>query len=271
MLKLLLAFIPCLVVCTIAQEPAPSGPYVPPKLNALKNDKWPGMNAVFISKNFDAMLSVDRILSIQPKVDGKPKGEPVVMRFGISYSNGKTTFASKIISIERQTPPAMQPSRVEFQGVHERKEKCSIRILFSDIGINFSGDVKDPPKLQYPTTIGYSLTFGASHKIPSETPIEEMKKLTEGYTVKFFDPKRAGKVYGYWDAQPSQGNVAEAQVIGPWGPRRLSIEMPATRENDKRWGAFANYKVHRFYKGEWAFYRQGTDKIVPGPLILRVD
>ena len=269
--RLMLTLIPCLVLCALAQEPVTPTTHVPPKLNGFTTGKWVGMNAVFQSKNFDAMLSTDRVLSIQPKVDGKPNGEPVVMRFSIYYSNGKHTVASKLMTIERQSPPAMQPSRVEFQGVFDRKEKCSIRILFSDAGVTFSGDVKDPPKLQFPTVITYSLTFGPSHQIPTETPIEEMKKLTEGYTVKFIEPNRQAKLHGYWDAVPTRANVAEGQVIGPWGPRRLSIEMPATRENASRWGGFTNYSVHRFFKGAWAFYRTGTDKIIPGPLTLRVD
>jgi hypothetical protein len=269
--RLLLALLPCLVACASGQDPVADKNYVPPKLNGFKTGKHVGMNAVFVSKNFDAALSTDRVLSIQPKVDGKPYGAPVTMRVGIYYHNGHYNIAPKLMTIERQTEPSMQPSRVEFQGVYERKEKLSTRILFSDIGINFSGDVKDPLKLKFPTVIGYSLTFGPSHQIPQDTPVEEMKKLTEGYTVKFYDPKRVGRVYGYWDFQQSQGNVAEAQVIGPWGPRRLSIEMPPTRENDKQYGYFYNYLVHRFYKGSWAFRRQGTDKVVPGPLILRVD
>jgi hypothetical protein len=242
-----------------------------PKLSGLKSGKWVGQNAVFQSKNFDAILSTDRVLSIQPKVDGKPMGGPVVMGFGMHYSNGHHNVACKLVNIERQTPPAMQPSRVEFQAVYDRKEKCNVRVHFGDSGITFSGDVKDPPKLKFPTVLTYSITFGRSHDIGPDTPIEEMKKLTEGYTVKIYEPNRVQKLYGYWDAIPTRGNVAEAQVIGHWGPRRLSIEMPATRENDKRFGAFHNYKVHRFFKGEWGFYRQGTDAIVPGPLILRVD
>ena len=266
-----LLLLPCLLATVVAQDIVVSDDKESPKLKGFTTGKHIGMNAVFISKNFDAMLSVDRVLTIQPKVDGKAFGHPVTMRVGISYSNGHHSVSSKLINIERQTVPQMQPSRVEFQGVHERKEKLSTRILFSDAGINFTGDVKDPAKLERPSVIGYSLWFGPTHDISSDTPIEEMKKQTEGYTIKFYDAKRVGKTYGYWDYKPSMTGVAEAQVIGPWGPRRLSIEMPATKENGSIFGHFYNYRAHRFYKGAWAFYRRGTDKVIPGPLILRVD
>jgi hypothetical protein len=269
--RILPAFLLCLALRAAAQDIVVSEGDQTPKLKGFTTGKHVGMNAVFISKNFDATLSINRILTVQPKVDGKPFGRPVTMRVGISYSDGRHTIASKLVNIERQTAPQIQPSRVEFLGLHERKEKLSTRILFSDIGINFTGDVRDPAKLDRPSVIGYSVTFGPTHEISNDVPIEEMKKQTEGYTVKFFDPKRVGKVYGYWDFQKSQGNVAEAQVTGPWGPRRLSIEMPATRENGSIWGYFYNYRVARFFKGGWSFYRRGTDKVIPGPLILRVD
>ena len=214
---------------------------------------------------------MDRVLSIQPKLDGKPVGAPVVMNFSLHYHNGIHYYYPKMTAIERQSPPAMQPTRVEFLCAYDRKEKVSMRIIFSDIGVHFSGDVRDPAKLQYPSYITYSLVFGASHQIPLETPIPEMQKQTEGFTVKFFDPKRVGKMHGYWEGIPSKTNVAEAQVIGPWGTRRLSIEMPATKESAGQFGVFYNYAVARFFRGGWSFYRRGTDKVVPGPLTLRVD
>ncbi len=256
---------------TPATPPASEVPYAAPRLNALNNAKWPKTHSVFVSKNFDAILSVDRVLSIQPKVDGKPVGAPVVMNFSLHYYNGLHYFYPKMTAIERQSPPTMQPTRVEFLCAYDRKEKVSMRIIFSDIGIHFSGDVRDPAKLQYPSYITYSLLFGASHQIPLERPIEEMQKQTEGFTVKFYDPKRVGKVHGYWEGIASKSNVAEAQVIGPWGQRRLSIEMPATKETAGQFGVFYNYQVARFFRGGWSFYRRGTDKIVPGPLTLRVD
>jgi hypothetical protein len=256
-------------ICLSADAPDPAKS---PVLDTFPSGQWKGMNAVFQAKNFDATLDKDRILRIQPKLDGKNTGMPVLVRFNAYFSRDGSSFGRDLLSLEKRPAPAMQPKKVEFAGHYEQKIKFTFSIEFSERGVTVEGDVKDPPVIKYPTTLAYAAYFGATHQIPKETPPEEIKQLTEGHTVKFTDAKRQSDTRQFWEVIQSRPNaVATGEVSGPWGSRRVIVDMPATARNGKRIGNYGNYTVTAFYRGGWWFSRGATDKVEGGPLTVRVE
>jgi hypothetical protein len=262
----------CLVVCANAADPVSPDPAKSPVLDTFPSGPWMGMNAVFQAPTFDATLDKDRVLRIQPKVDGKAAGIPVLVRFNAYYTYDASSHGRDLVSLEKRPAPAMQPKKIEFAGHYEQKITFTFSIHFSEKGVTVDGDMKDPPRLKYPTTFAYAAYFAASHQIPAETFADDIRKQTAGYTVKFTDAKRQSEVKQFWEVEKTRsGTIASAEVIGPWGARRVITDMPPTPKNGHRIGNFGNYAVTAFYKGGWYFSRGGTDKVPGGPLAVRVE
>ena len=269
-LRLALPFIAFFVRTAEAAENV--DPAKSPVLDVFPSGPWMGMNAVFQAPNFDATLNKDRVLSIQPKVDGKNSGSPVVFTISTYYYVDGNSRPRPILSLEKRSAPAMQPKKVEFAGHCEQKVKFTFSIQFSEKGVTVEGDVVDPPGLKPPTVFGYAPHFASSHQIPAETVADEIRKMTAGYTVKFTDAKRQSDVKQFWEVEKNRiATVASAEVIGPWGTRRVITEMPATPKNGQRPGSFVNYTNSAFYKGGWYFSRGGTDKVPGGPITVRIE
>ncbi|MEO6738787.1 MAG: hypothetical protein ABIP20_00950 [Chthoniobacteraceae bacterium] len=269
-------FLPSAILClaiygsaAAAEGPDPAKSTV---LDVFPSGPWKDMNSVFQSPNFDATLDKDRVLRIQPKQDGNHVGPPVLVRFNAYYTDDGQSRGRDLVSLDRRPAPAMQPKKVELAGHYEQKIKFTFTIQFSEKGVTVDGDMKDPPKIKYPTVFAYAAYFSASHQIPVTTAPEEVKKLTEGHTVRFTDAKRQSQTMQFWEVVPTRpGTIASAEVSGPWGSRRVITELPATPKNGHRIGNFGNYAVTAFYKGGWYFSRGGTDKVPGGPLTVRVE
>ena len=262
----------CLVFCVRVIAAENVDPAKSPVLDVFPSGQWMGMNAVYQAKDFDATLDKDRILRIQPKQDGKNVGVPVLVRFNAYYTDDGKSIGRDLVSLDKRPAPAMQPKKVELAGHYEQKIKFSFTIQFSEKGVTVDGDVKDPPGLKRPTVFAYAAYFSASHQIPATTPPEEVKKLTEGHTVRFTDAKRQSQLMQFWEVVPTRaGVIASAEVTGPWGPRRVIAELPATPKNGHRAGNYGNYAITAFYKGGWYFSRGGTDKLAGGPLTVHVE
>lgn len=262
----------CLLQCARTFAADAVDPAKSPVLDVFPAGQWKGMNAVFQTKDFDATLDKDRVMRITPKLDGKPAGMPVIVRFSAYYSVDGTTHALDMVSLEKRPAPAMQPRKVEFAGHFEKKIKFTFAIQFSEKGVTVEGDVVDPQGLKFPTILAYAAYFSATHQIPPTTFAEEIRKQTEGFTVKFTDAKRQSDVKQFWEVEKTRsGVVASAEVTGPWAARRVICELPPTPKNGHRVGNFGNYLVTPFYKGGWYFSRGGTDKVPGGPITVRVE
>lgn len=272
MLRILAPILTCLALCARGVEPVSPDPAKSPVLDVYPSGAWKGMNSVFQAPNFDATLDKDRILRIQPKLDGKNIGAPVLVRFNAYYSDDGRSFGRDLVSLEKRPAPSMQPKKIEFAGHYEKKIRFTFSIQFSENGVTVEGDMKDPPALKYPTVFAYAAYFGASHQIPPTTPPEEIKQLTEGHTVKFTDAKKQTETLQFWEIIQSRPNaVASTEVSGPWGSRRVIVDAPPTQKNARRIGNFGNYAVTAFYRGGWYISRGGTDKVDGGPLTVRVE
>ena len=262
----------CLVICArsvAADNPAAAKAL---ELDTFPGGPWTGMNAVFQSKNFDATLDKDRVLRIQPKDDGKNVGVPVLVRFSTYYVIDQRSIPRDMVSIEKKPAPSMQPKKIEIAGTCEQKIKFDVSFHFSERGVTVDGTVKDPQGIKYPSTFAYAAYFTASHQIPKDTPLDEVKSQTAGFTVKFTNAAKQAETMQFWEiSQNRSGTVASGEVTGPWGPRRVIAEMPAVRASGARIGTFGNYAVLPFYKGGWYFSRGGTHKVPAGPLTVRVE
>jgi hypothetical protein len=272
MLRFLAVLISCLVVSgrTVAAED--TDPAKSPVLDVFPDGPGKGMNAVFRAKDFDATVDKNLFIRVQPKQDGKSIGPPVLLRFHARYSSDGRSFARDLVSLDRRPAPAMQPKKLEVAGFYEHKVRFSAGIQFSERGVTIEGDVKDPPVIKYRTVFAYWASFPASHQIERTTPLEEIKQLTEGHTVKFTDAKKKTETHQFWEVIKSRPNaIASAEVSGLWGSRRVIVEMPATQRTGRRVGNFGNYAVVPFYRGGWYFSRGESERVEGGPLTVRVE
>jgi len=243
-----------------------------PELDGFPSGPWQGMNAVYQPKNYDALFTKEMDLRIQPKNDGKAVGAPLLVRFTAYFVSDHRTVRRDLVSLDKRPAPSMQPRKIDLAGQYEQKVKFAHSIAFSERGVTVEGDAKDPAGIKQPTVFAYWVSFPASHQIPKETPEDEVKRLTEGHSITFFDERRKKEVFGYWQAlQPRANAVLEAEVSGQWGPRRIVVEAPPTPKNARRVGNFGNYAVAPFHRGSWYFSRSSTDKVEGGPLTIKVE
>ncbi len=271
--RTIVAALSCLVLCApVFAADEKVDPAKSPVLDVFPSGDWKGFNAVFQAKDFDATLDKDRVLRIQPKQDGKNVGAPVVIRFSAYFPFDGQSRVRELVSLQKRPAPAMQPRKIEFAGQFEQKIRFTFSMQFSEKGVTVEGDVQDPPGLKYPTVLAYAAYFTASHQIPPTAAPEEIKKQTEGCTMKFIDAKRQSDLKQFWEIEKTRsGTVAAAEVTGPWGARRVITEMPGTPKNAHRIGNFGNYLNTAFYKGGWYFSRGATDKVPGGPITVRVE
>ncbi len=126
-LALVLSF---LILCARAYAAEVADAAKSPVLDVFPSGPWMGMNAVFQAKEFDATLDKDRVLRIQPKVDGKNVGSPVLVRFNAAYTYDQRSIGRDLVSLEKRPAPAMQPKKIEFAGHYEQKVKFTLTMQF---------------------------------------------------------------------------------------------------------------------------------------------
>jgi hypothetical protein len=254
----------------LAADPAAQAKAV--DLDGFPSGPWQGANAVYQCPNFDAVLSADRVLRIQPKENGKNVGAPVLVRFNAYFAQDNRSVGRELVSLEKRPAPAMQPKKVELAGHYNEKVRFAVAFTFTDRGVTIDGTIKDPPGLKQPTTLAYAAYFSATHQIPPNTPDEEIKKQVAGNSIKLTDAKRQSRSLEFWEISPTLSNaMAVTEVSGPWGGRRVLIDTPATRTNGGRLGNLGNYYNTPFFKGSWYISRGGSDKAAAGPLTVRVE
>jgi hypothetical protein len=229
-----------------------------------------GLNALYRAKNFDARLTADRMLMVQPKEDGKPVGKPFVLRFSCIYSFDQRAVARDLVSLKQVSPPTLQPQKLRISGEYEENVKFEINYQFSEDGIVVQGSMDEPSKPEYRSAFHWSAHFPPSHAIPAGTPEPEIQKRTEGCAVQLHFASGETRSVSFWELITSQRDVLSAEVSGPWSQRKVLLETPQPKGKGAYSGTFWNYTGGPLYKGAWAFGRGCTTKSASALLVVRI-
>jgi hypothetical protein len=240
------------------------------KLPVFASGDGKGLNALYRAKNFDASLTADRVLTVQPKVDGKPVGKPFALRFSCSYVFDQRGVARDLVSLKQVSPPTLQPQKLRISGEYEENVKFEIDYQFSEDGIVVQGTMDEPSKPKHRSALQWSASFPPSHAIPAGTPEPEIQKLTEGCVMQLRFANGEARSAGFWELINSQRDVLSAEVSGPWSQRKVLLEAPQPKAKGAYSGTLWNYAGGPLYKGGWAFGRGSTAKSANAPLLVRI-
>jgi hypothetical protein len=259
----------CLTPCFAAA----SGPAAQPdaiKLPVFASGDGKGLNALYRAKNFDASLTADRMLTVQPKEDGKPVGKPFVLKFYCHYSFDQRAVARDLVSLKQSPTPTLQPQKVRISGEYEENVKFEVDYQFSEDGIVIQGGMEEAARPKHRSALQWAAWFPPSHAIPAGTPEPEIQKLTEGCVVQLRFAGGEARSVGFWELINSQRDVLSAEVSGPWSQRKVLLESPLPKGKGAYSGTFWNYSGGPLYKGGWAFGRSTTAKSASAPLVVRI-
>ncbi len=240
------------------------------KLPVFASGNGKGLNALYRAKNFDASLTADRVLMVQPKEDGKPVGKPFVLRFSCLYAFDQRSVARDLVSLKQTPAPTLQPQKVRISGEYEENVKFEIDYQFSEDGIVVQCSTDEPSKPKHRSALHWSASFPPSHSIPAGTPEREIQKLTEGCVLQLRFAGGETRSVGFWELINSQRDVLSAEVSGPWSQRKVLLEAPLPKGKGAYSGTFWNYSGGPLYKGGWAFGRGTTAKSASAPLVVRI-
>jgi hypothetical protein len=229
-----------------------------------------GLNALYRAKNFDARMTADRMLMVQPKEDGKPVGKPIALRFACIYSFDQRAVSRHLVSLKQVSPPTLQPQKIRISGEYEENVKFEINYQFSEDGIVVQGSMDEPSKPEHRSSFHWSASFPASHAIPAGTPEAEVQKRTEGCALQLRFASGESRSVSFWELITSQRDVLSAEVSGPWSQRKVLIEAPQPKGKNVHPGIFWNYTGGPLYKGGWAVGRGCTTKSTNEPLVVRI-
>jgi hypothetical protein len=260
---------PC-VIPAIGQVAAKAAEPTAIQLPVFASGDGKGLNAFYRAKNFDASLTADRVLMVQPKDDGKPVGKPFVLRFSCQYAFDQRAVARDLVSLKKIPTPTLQPQKVRVSGEYEENVKFEIDYQFSEDGIVVQGSMDEPSKPKHRSVLHGSASFQPSHAIPAGTPEPEIQKLTEGCVMQLRFAGGEARSVGFWELINSQRDVLSAEVSGPWSQRKVLLESPLPKGKGAYSGTFWNYSGGPLYKGGWAFGRSTTAKSASAPLVVRI-
>jgi hypothetical protein len=259
----------CLTPCFAAA----SGPAAQPdaiKLPVFASGDGKGLNALYRAKNFDASLTADRMLTVQPKEDGKPVGKPFVLKFYCHYSFDQRAVARDLVSLKQSPTPTLQPQKVRISGEYEENVKFEVDYQFSEDGIVVQGGMEEPSKPKHRSAMHWVASFPPSHAIPAGTPEQEVQKRTEGCSLQLRFAGGESRSVSFGELITSQREVLSAEVSGPWSQRKVLIEAPQPKVKGVHPGIFWNYSGGPLYKGHWQVGRGYTTKSTNVPLVVRI-
>jgi hypothetical protein len=248
------------------QAPPPD----PLQLPVFTSGEAKGLTALYRAKNFDARLTADRILTVQPKEDGKPVGQPFVVRFACVYVFDQRAVARDLVRLKQVPTPTLQPQKLRISGEYEENVKFQIDYQFSEDAILIQGAMEEAPKPKSRSTLQWVASFPPSHTIPAGTPEPELQKLTEGCVMKLRMAGGDTRSVGFWELLTSTRDVSSVEVSGPWSHRTILLEAPEPKGKGGSSGSLWNYSAGPVYKGHWAFGRTIAKKATDTPLVIQI-
>jgi hypothetical protein len=213
----------------------------PAKLNHLPtyaDGPWKGQHAVYEDPNFDAVMNVEGVIRVYPKIDGARSGKALRYSLSCFFTDTSKTpprWAGRPV-IEYQDPPApqMQPERIELKGLLRDNVPFEVTFEFKGNKLSSYGWLKDPDGLRDPTIFRTGVWVPQSHTIPLQMKMSEQRELLKDYEVRVKPVNGKLRIYPYSKSlQPGEFHVRskEVQIIGPvFGDRKVRVIGQSTEK-----------------------------------------
>jgi len=186
-------------------------------LPIFTSGEWENYHAVYISKNFDALMDTTGVVYVYPKVNGKRIGSPIRCSMNCYYADTTTnvhvTRGRPIERLAYEPKPSKQPQQITLCGTLTDSVPFNLTVAFSDKGIKAWGYCDDPSDLRDRTLFRIGAHIPASHHFTDATPLDERKRILDGWQVKFEPISGKKWSYDYNDSLQSMGGYAETVRI----------------------------------------------------------
>jgi hypothetical protein len=246
----------------------------PLELDALPEGPWKGTNTVFQGAKFDAFLGTDRVLKVQPKLDGALVGKPFSVEFSINENAEAQTVPLRLLSLEKKPAPSvLKPEgsgqKVEIGGTYDHRSRFAITYTFTPKTITVEGKyIGTAAKAS--TVLIYVASFERTHTFPLGTPEAQIRQDTEGYQLTL-DTSAGIRSLPFSETPPTfPPGMQSAEVVGPWKGLKVHLRAPALGPNLPL-GYFYSYSTHPLFEGGWHFGRFARPKLNGGRLLIEVE
>jgi hypothetical protein len=244
------------------------------QLEPLADGPWKGSNTVFQAAAFDALLGPDRVLKVQPKLDGAPTGKPFSVEFSINENVDNQSFPLRLLSLEKKPAPSvLKPEgsgqKVEIAGTFEHRSRFAITYTFTPKTITVEGKFLGTAAKNSPVLV-YVAAFERSHQFALGTPAAEIRQATEGHQLTL-DTSAGPRSVPFSESAPTlPPDIQSAQVVGPWKGLKVHLRAPAQAPHLPL-GYFHSYSTHALFEGGWHFGRSARQKLSGGKLLIEVE
>ncbi|MBN1557015.1 MAG: hypothetical protein JW951_02580 [Lentisphaerae bacterium] len=253
-------------------------PDKPNHLPVFADGPWKGQHAVYVHKNFDAVLSRTGYLYVYPKTDNERTGKR--LRYGLwcyFIDTSRTPpqhTARRVIRFDDPPAPVMQPDEMEFTGLLRDNVEFTLRFDFDDDRISSYGWVHDPEGLRDYTRFRTGVWIPKSHNIPDQMPMSEQRELLKDYRVEV-KPVDGGLERYPYSKYMTEGemniNAKEVEIMGPlFGERHIRIYAQSTDDAPIRpWVYRGNAPWQGFFVG---LYKREPDSHASSQrMVLKIE
>jgi len=227
------------------------------QLATLADGKWKGLYAVYESPLYRIRILPNCQLYIDLMDNGEQVGPSFRNNFGASYRDlskpkKKRLVRRSVLRIVESTKSAIYQGMAEIviHGLLDDEISFTLTLSIKPNELNLSFETNDPPNVEYPTACGYSLSFPKSHNSPMGTKFPELQEALKGWSLKMVGPRIPPQTVQFWETIKSRQQVEEIEIVGPWGPRKLTVRCPPVRSGGKE-----NFRVISVYPGRPIYNR----------------
>jgi hypothetical protein len=224
-------------------------------LPTYADGKWKGQHAVYENENFDAVMNVNGVIHVHPKINGERTGKSLRYNLSCCFTDTSKTpprWTGRPV-IEYQDPPApqMQPEAIELKGLLRDNVPFEVTFEFKGNKISSYGWAKDPDGLRDPTVFRTGIWVPKSHNIPLQMKMSEQRELLKDYEVRVKPVDGKLRIYAYSKAlQPGEFHVRskEVQIFGPvFGDRKVRVIGQSTAKAPIRPWIYPGYAPWQGY------------------------
>lgn len=205
-------------------------------LPALTEGPGRGHHAYYSHAHFDAWVARNGRLYIHPKHNGQRVGRSFYIRPRVIENVGGNPTA-RFIGFVDSGQPAQQPQTVSFTAqAHRRDTDLTYRVeyTFEQNRICVATEIVEPRRSERSFSAWSDVRVGPIENIPAAMPQAERVKLLEPHTLRWRTANdRRWRENNFYDAKSLRGRVDDAEITGPWGPRKWVYRGDNRREGNR--------------------------------------
>ncbi len=176
-------------------------------------------------------MDANGILHVQLRDGEKDIGTPLTLNcLGVAYTVPLPapghTYGRSMIEVENIGEPLEQPSKVVIKGKLEDNVAFFRQYEFQGNQIQACGGFRDPPRITYASYGRLAFSIPQTFDISPKTEQPEREQILKGCVLKtkeLIARRTKHFEYPYDDILHFSGQVEEAEIKGPWGPRSVKL------------------------------------------------